>query len=219
MGEEQALKLRDWQLETHKAIRDHKAPPAVLFESGAENLSIYQNGYWLRTLGSLKEDFPLLARLLGKNAFEQKVRGFLSPAHDYHCELGALSLAFFAFLGKCEKQNTILRAARLDILESRARRAAEPVGGGSFFGLHPSAALLESEGRYYVIWRNEGSVRRERIRERDFSLLQCFESKGELSVISGRLERKSFSPAFVQESVAMWTNLGLISSLPREDGR
>lgn len=205
------MNLREWQLQAHKAIR-HGGVAGELFESGTKSFSVYPNALRLRVLGVLSDDFPLLKRLVGSRVFADKVKDFLGCTFFHHQELGALSLSFFTFLQQGVPSPAALRAARLDLLELAAWRAAEPVKGGKLFGLHPSAGLLEADGRYYAVWREEGVVRRDRIRAQDYRFLRCFEARAELAELSGRLESAGLSQAFVQNSAALWTKLGLLVS-------
>ncbi len=204
------MNLRDWQLQTHKAIREGEGDVASLFVSGAGNLFVYRNGFRLRVLGTLRDDFELLERLLGKAEFARKVDAFRASPLGYHVELGSLSPAFAAFLEKSGETPTVLRAARLGLLELAARAAPEPETGGRLFGLHPSAGLLDSGGRFHAVWREEGFVRRERIRAIDFLFLRCFEQRAELVELSVKLEAAKLSQSFVRDSAAVWTKLGLL---------
>jgi hypothetical protein len=203
--------LRQWQLAAHKAITE-RGDSRALFARG--DAAVYEAGFVHRVHGFLEKSFPLLRRLIGGPALQERVRAFLAADHRYHIEFGSLVPAFVSFLEGSGERSTVARAARLDAMEQHAARAPDPVSGGDLLGLHPSASLLESEGRRYVVWREEGCVRRERLRAQDLALLRCFEEGAELAEISTCLERIGFEPEFVQESVSLWVKLGLISSSP-----
>jgi hypothetical protein len=204
------VNLREWQLEAHRAIRSGQGDAASLFVSGAGNLFVYRTGYRLRVLGTLRDDFELLERLLGKAEFARKVDAFCASPLGYHIELGSLSPAFAAYLEKSGETATVLRAVKLGLLELAARSAIEPEAGGRLFGLHPSAGLLENAGRFHAVWREDGFVRRERIRGVDFRFLRCFKERAELVELSVKLEAEGLSQNFVRDSAALWTKLGLL---------
>jgi hypothetical protein len=205
------LKFQEWQSLAHSAIRDRKALPG-LFEAGEGNLRIYQNAFRIRVRAAIRDDFQLLERLVGRSEMLSLVEAFLLTDRDYRVEPGLLGPAFFRFLEKKGARATILRAARLGLLEVAARKAAEPEAGGKLFGLHPSASLLADGRRFFVVWREDGFVRRERLRAQDYTFLRCFAVKAELAEISARLELAGLSQAFVQDSAALWTKLGLLGS-------
>jgi len=209
------VNLREWQLQAHKAIRKGGAAEE-LFEAGSANFSIYSNAFRLRVRGALSDDFFLLRRLVGERIFAEKVGEFSRVALFHQQELSALAPAFFAFLQLGVLPPAALRAARLDMLELAARRAPEPTPGGKFFGLHPSAGLLEDGTRFFAVWREDGYVRRDRLRAQDYRFLSCFTARAELAEISARLEAAGLSQAFVQDSAALWTKLGLLVSFSQE---
>lgn len=204
------MNLREWQNLAHKAIRGGQDADR-LFE-GAENFHVYRQALWPKVYGLLREDFALLERLVGREYFHGLVEAFLKERKGYQADIGELTPAFVVFVEEKKKSPAMQRAARLGLLEAEARAARENGGEGNFFGLHSSARLLGKDGRYYAIWREEGEVRRERIREVDFRFLECFQAPAELAEISRRLERARLSPAFVQGSVAVWKDLDLIVS-------
>lgn len=206
------MQLREWQKKVHKTIRE-KGSAEGLFEEGG-HIHVYQTGLWPRVYDIFQRDFVLLRRLVGASAFERLTRDFLTSDRGYQIEITGLLPVFVRYLEKRGERATVLRAAKLDLLASDSHDSPEPSGKGPCFGLHPSARLLAQDGRHYVIWREEGVVRRERIRKIDHSLLECFVESAGLAEITHRLEGRVLRPAFVQNSVALWTNLGLIVSYP-----
>lgn len=205
------MHLREWQERARKAILG-KGSASELFES-ARHFHVYRDGLAPRVFGVIRGELALLERLVGEQRLRALVREFLAGLTGDHADIGQLVPAFVAFLEGAEAAPTVKRAARLGLLEQRAAAAPEPKEKGRLFGLHPSAGLLGEGPRHYAVWREEGAVRRERIRRVDFTLLQCFREKAELAEISRRLEAAGLKPAFVQGSVAVWSNLGLIVSL------
>ena len=64
--------------------------------------------------------------------------------------------------------------------------------------------------RVYVLWRFEGSVRRERIDDRSERFLRVFREPMSFEVLGGRLEEIEEDPSFVESAVADWAACGLL---------
>ncbi len=204
------MNLREWQSLAHRAIRGETASGSAFLEP--ENLSAYVRGFRGRVRESLESDFPLLLRLVGREAFRARVDSWLREPRGYFIELRALAPELLRFLAERGEPASVLRAARIDLLAEEARIAPEEATGGRLFGLHPSVRLLCEGPRAYCIWRQEGSVCRERLRAEELRLLECFAERAELAEISERLERSGLEPGFVQGSVAVWSESGVIVS-------
>lgn len=204
------MNLREWQSLAHKAIRGDAASAHAFLEPA--NLPAYVRGFRGRVRESLESDFPLLLRLLGQAGFRARVEAWLEEPRGYFIELRALAPAFLSFLEGRGEPGSVLRAARIDLLGEEARIAPEEAAGGRVFGLHPSVRLLAEGLRAYCIWRQEGSVCRERLRSDELRLLECFTDRAELAEISARLEKSGLEPGFVQQAVAVWSESGVIVS-------
>ena len=63
-----------------------------------ERLDIYHQQYWLRVLGSLREDFPALAAALGESKFERLARAYLAAHPSRSFTLRNLGHNLEAFL-------------------------------------------------------------------------------------------------------------------------
>lgn len=61
---------------------ESEGTPSFIRASGArsasESFELYRRQYWYRLLDSLEEDFPLLARVLGRSAFWRLIEAYLS---------------------------------------------------------------------------------------------------------------------------------------------
>lgn len=204
------MNLREWQSLAHRAVRGDTASAHAFLEP--ENLPAYVRCFRGRVRESLESDFPLLLRLLGRPGFRARVDSWLEEPRGYFIELRALAPAFLSFLEERGEPASVLRAARIDLLGEEARIAPEEAAGGRVFGLHPSVRLLVEGSRAYCIWRQEGSVCRERLRAEELRLLECFTGRADLAEISERLERSGLEPGFVQSAVAVWSESGVIVS-------
>lgn len=209
--------LREWQTCVHKALRRGDSPVGLFREGGKFSVlaafRAYAEGHRLRVYDSLGDDFPLTARLLGRAGFARAIDEFLAlPEREYELELGAVSDNFARFL-RARPSAPLGRAASLDMLALSARSAPEPASpdGVVRFGLHPSARLLRERHHAYVVWRVDGSVLRERIDERTGSLLHALREPKRPEELGERLAELGEEPAFVQASVAEWSEAGVIS--------
>jgi len=153
--------LHEWQKRVRESLLGTDTAPD-LFRAHAERVHLYREGYWLRVSESLREDFPLTERLLGRAIFESRAREFLGMKREYELELSELSASFEGWL-RDRGTAALARAVTLDGLAIQSRRAPE-VLGGSRFGLHPSVRFFDHGDRSYVFWRDErGYVLSERV--------------------------------------------------------
>ena len=210
--------LLRWQQAFLDGIREQDATGLFEQRNGASaesRFGVYLEGIWIRIRDSLAEDFYLTRKLLGSVKFEQMIRNFLSEKRERELELFELSTEFAKFFS-VDSHPALSRAIRLDILALEARRAPEPEVVLEFpsFGLHPSARFLDSGHRFYVLWRFDGSVRRERIDEKLRKFLTCFQKPQSFERLTSKLEDLGESPDYVQRQVSSWVSVGLIVNFP-----
>ncbi|MGZ3660209.1 MAG: HvfC/BufC family peptide modification chaperone [Bdellovibrionota bacterium] len=211
------MQLRGWQKQFREGMRAGGDALSLFLAAEAPSLGdrfrVYREGYWLRVSESLAEDFPLTERLVGKAVLESAMLDFVAQKEGYELELGELSPLFAEFL-RGRAAPALDRSLQLDLLALESGRSPEPVSLAESvaFGVHPSARFFSSGRRNYVLWRAEGSVCRERISPRTLALLRCFQKPGGLEALGEKLEVLGEDPAFVQGTVAEWTQLGLIVS-------
>jgi hypothetical protein len=204
------VKLSEWQTQFSEAIKGRPSEGAPQTEAQAARLAVYQRGYWIRLSGSLREDFPLTLRLLGKDVFFQLVTDFLATERGFQPDLGELSDVFAAYVRSRFPGKPVARAAHLDLQAVHAFLAPEAEPGGRYFGLHPSVRLLADGQRFYLSWRSENGVERSRLAEAGYQLLASFDPPAELSEISQRLDDTGLDPVFVRSSVEEWSREGLV---------
>ena len=153
-------RLRALQLAMRAALHDGDAEaflPYVLLGGRAPEarFETYRGMYWSRLLGSLKEDFPTVSRLLGEALFERVAATHCKRQPSAHPSLGFLGRGFdrtLASLGLAiEADAATLEAARneafwapqVEIVDAGALGALGERLGASTLAMHPSLSRVE----------------------------------------------------------------------------
>ncbi len=99
--------------------QDAAHKPHALVNGGSLNpaarVDVYSEMYVLRTRDTLREDFPLLAKVLGEKKFNALVRDYIAANHSTHYSLARLG----QFLPEYLKENR-LSGARKDLADLAA---------------------------------------------------------------------------------------------------
>jgi hypothetical protein len=207
------VRLSEWQAQFSDLIKGRAVEGAPATASQAARLAVYQRGHWLRLSRSLREDFVLTERLLGRTRFTGEMRSFLDTERGFQPDIGEVSDVFAAFLRARFPRSAIARAAQLDLQSVYAASAPEPDNSGRGYGLHPSVQLFTDGKRFYASWRSEEIVERKRISEGQYHVLTAFDPAGDLSEIGLRLGEMGLMPDLVQAQVAELSRLGLVVAL------
>jgi hypothetical protein len=83
--------------------------------SPAQQVDLYRRQFWLRHLGSLREDYPGLERLLGEAAFEAFARAYLAAHPPRTPSLRDLGADLVPFAERYESFDPALREAALEM--------------------------------------------------------------------------------------------------------
>lgn len=109
----------------------------------AERVGIYASMYLWRQVDALREEFPMLARLLGEERFLPLCRAYLAAHPSEHHDIGRLGRKLAAFLRDWPDAGRpdLADLAELEWTRSRAFWAAdsEAVGAGALAALRPEA--------------------------------------------------------------------------------
>ncbi len=129
-----ALRARPSDAAAARVAEQRLAPHPRM--SGADQLEVYREQFWLRHTGALLEDFPALAAWLGQTAWEALVEGYLleSPLRSFSLrDLGAGLAAYVAALLPDDPTGQALATlewAQVEVFD--ASDALRPLGSGAF---------------------------------------------------------------------------------------
>jgi hypothetical protein len=129
--------------------------------SSAAQLDTYREQFWLRHLGSLRDDYPVLEEVLGKSGFEALVRAYLEvhPPTRFHLrDLGDRMADFVSRTRPWSEDRLLADCARLEwaLIEAFDAADAPPLAPGTVAALadedwpcarltfHPSVRLVAS---------------------------------------------------------------------------
>jgi hypothetical protein len=152
--------LRAVQLAMRAALQDGDAEAFLPFvrrggRAPEARLETYKGMYWSRLVGSLKDDFPTVRRLLGDALFERVAATHCTRRPSAHPSLGFLGRGFdktLASLGLAiEADAATLEAARneafwappVEIVDAGALGALGERLGASTLRMHPSLSHVE----------------------------------------------------------------------------
>lgn len=116
--------------------------------TAAERLEIYIRTYWSRVLDSLREDFPGLRAVVGRNVFDRLARAYLTelPSRSWTLrDLGARLESWLplnpAYAGRCPR--LAMDMTRLELAHIGAFDAAElpPIGAADLDGIGDDSKL------------------------------------------------------------------------------
>jgi len=122
---------------------------------GSQRLSTYNEQYWFRLNTTLRQEYPLLERLVGKEGFNRLVSDYLEAFPSRSPTLRDLSNDLAAFLGGRHEWNTTLlrEAARLDYLYIQAFDAAAcPIFDPATLSAAQQDALSRDRLRFQPHW-------------------------------------------------------------------
>lgn len=211
------LSLSEWQEKFRAQMRGEAAPTdeelAELFLPASDlpsRFSVYRHGYHTRTTDSLLHDFLLTKRLLGEMRFLALAGEFLKGPRFEELELNEVSPHFADFLLENYPSSGLSLAVKVDLAGLEARYSPEREGSGNLWGWHPSVRQAGDPKRAYLLWREKDGVKRERVQAAELAILQCFREPASMAAIGDRLQKLACDAATVQETVAVWSEAGVI---------
>lgn len=167
--------LTDWQQDLAAAVLAPAPPAAAPF--AARGLAVYHEAYRLRLLEVLGADYPVLARLVGAQAFRALACGYIESHRSTHYSVRWYGQAFARHVlrhAARDERRVLAEIARLEWLLGEAFDAAdaalvgpEALGSlapaawpGARLRLHPAVRRLRVHARTLVCWqwaRDEGA--------------------------------------------------------------
>jgi hypothetical protein len=166
-------------------------------------MRVYGRAYRLRFEASLKEDFPILARILGELRFSELVAEFLETVGSQHSSLAELGKPFQAFLesrsdfsdlpwlldvARYEWMKIICSLApepELTFSEPKLDERSVPILSPSLsiwqgeFPVHlledPEARLPEARAVFVLIWKVQDEIQNKEITLQDLDLIKLMQ--------------------------------------------
>jgi hypothetical protein len=117
--------------------------------SGDERLAVYNRQYWFRLYGALQGDYPLVSRLLGAWAFNQRARDYLLEHPPVSHDLQAVGAGFGQFLLDARKvalpRRALAEAVAIDeaVVKALLAPVEQPLAPGA---ASPDEPLRRSAG-------------------------------------------------------------------------
>lgn len=95
----------------------------------SQQVEIYREQFWLRHVGSLREDFPTIEHLIGKEKFEELCRAYMAAHPPDHFRLRDLSSKMETFLATSSYEELLVDCARIEwaLLEAFDAADAPPL--------------------------------------------------------------------------------------------
>ncbi|MCW1922867.1 DNA-binding domain-containing protein [Luteolibacter arcticus] len=209
--------------------------------SSAERLELYHRQYWFRVLDSVADDFPVLRRMAGEEAFWSMLEAYLQAFPSESFTLRHLGRAVARFVSGWEGLDPVRRRwfaavaeleyAAMETFESAERQPLPPERIASeALELQPHVRLIEMPvpadlchtwksfepceevTTYVAVWRGAKGAHMQRLDPVEYVLLQRLKIGGRLDELFAEPVDPEPTPEEVQRWFAEWQSRGWITA-------
>ncbi len=191
-----------------------------------ERLDIYVDDFWPRALESLADDFPLLKKYLGDNAFDRWMEKYLKAYPSHSFTLFHLGQDLYKFMSKSTKDKTILETVAYEwaLVAAYIAKEEPPFNPASLndsqkarlpelvLKFHPSVTLLSKNSR--IVYRKNYEVKEKDLEFPFFRLLSHMKEGKSLSQALDSLpnELSDYHVKLINKRIQRWFELCVQSS-------